>query len=132
MCTRPQLRLRLSGTASGPRARAASAQGDVRPAPGALPVPVAMPGAETAIRACNALRVHLPLLQALAANSPFWYGRDSGLASARAQVFRGFPRSEIPPAYYSYDEYAESVAEIAAAGELRDYTFLWWDIRPHP
>jgi carboxylate-amine ligase len=98
----------------------------------ALHVHVAMPDAETAIRACNALRAHLPLLQALAANSPFWYGRDSGLASARAQVFREFPRSEIPPAYSSYDEYAQCVAAIMAAGDLPDYTFLWWDIRPHP
>jgi glutamate---cysteine ligase / carboxylate-amine ligase len=98
----------------------------------ALHVHVAMPDAETAIRACNALRAHLPLLQALAANSPFWFGRDSGLASARAQVFREFPRSEIPPAYNSFDEYTECVTEIAAAGELRDYTYLWWDIRPHP
>jgi glutamate---cysteine ligase / carboxylate-amine ligase len=98
----------------------------------ALHVHVAMPDAETAIRACNALREHLPLLQALAANSPFWHGRDSGLASARAQVFRAFPRSEIPPAYASYDEYVEAVTELAAAGDLPDYTFLWWDIRPHP
>jgi carboxylate-amine ligase len=98
----------------------------------ALHVHVAMPDPETAIRACNALRVHLPLLQALSANSPFWYGRDSGLASARAQVFREFPRSEIPPAYASYDQYAECVWELTAAGELPDYTFLWWDIRPHP
>jgi carboxylate-amine ligase len=98
----------------------------------ALHVHVAMPDAETAIQACNALRVHLPLLQALAANSPFWYGRDSSLASARAQMFRAFPRSEIPPAYDSFDEYAECVTEIAAAGGFCDYTFLWWDIRPHP
>jgi carboxylate-amine ligase len=98
----------------------------------ALHVHVAMPDAETAIRAYNALRAYLPLLQALAANSPFWYGKDSGLASARAQVFREFPRSEIPPAYGSFDEYAQCATEIAAAGELRDYTFLWWDIRPHP
>jgi glutamate---cysteine ligase / carboxylate-amine ligase len=98
----------------------------------ALHVHVAMPDAETAIRACNALRMHLPLLQALAANSPFWFGRDSGLASARAQVFREFPRSEIPPAFASYDHYAESVTAVVAAGDLPDYTFLWWDIRPHP
>ncbi len=98
----------------------------------ALHVHVAMPDAETAIRACNALRVYLPLLQALAANSPFWYGRDSGLASARAHVFREFPRSEIPPAFGSFDEYAECVEAVAAAGELPDYTFLWWDVRPHP
>lgn len=98
----------------------------------ALHVHVGMPDSETAIRACNALRSHLPLLQALAANSPFWFGRDSGLASARAQLFREFPRSEIPPAYESFDHYAESVAALAAAGDLPDYTFLWWDIRPHP
>jgi glutamate---cysteine ligase / carboxylate-amine ligase len=98
----------------------------------ALHVHVGMPDAETAIRAYNALRSHLPLLQALSANSPFWHGHDSGLASARAQVFRGFPRSEIPPAFASFDEYVEVVGELTAAGELPDYTFLWWDIRPHP
>lgn len=98
----------------------------------ALHVHVAMPDADTAVRACNALRAHLPVLQALAANSPFWFGRDSGLASARAQLFREFPRSEIPPAYASYDHYAESVSALVAAGDLPDYTFLWWDIRPHP
>ncbi len=98
----------------------------------ALHVHVGMPDAETAIRAYNALRIHLPLLQALSANSPFWHGRDSGLASARAQVFRAFPRSEIPAAFSSFDEYAEVVGELTAAGELPDYTFLWWDIRPHP
>jgi carboxylate-amine ligase len=98
----------------------------------ALHVHVGMPDAETAIRACNALRAHLPLLQALAANSPFWHGRDSGLASARAQAFRAFPRSEIPPAFASFDDYAERVSALAAAGDLPDYTFLWWDIRPHP
>jgi glutamate---cysteine ligase / carboxylate-amine ligase len=98
----------------------------------ALHVHVGMPDAETAIRAYNALRTHLPLLQALSANSPFWHGRDSGLASARAQLFRAFPRSEIPPAFSSFDEYAETVGELTSAGELPDYTFLWWDVRPHP
>ena len=91
-----------------------------------------MPDAETAIRVFNGLREHLPLLQALAANSPFWHGRDSGLATARAQLFRGYPRAEIPRAFASYDDYAETVAGVVAAGDLPDYTFLWWDIRPHP
>ncbi len=81
----------------------------------ALHVHVGMPDAEAAIRAFNWLRGHLPLLQALAANSPFWYGRDSGLASARAHVFRALPRSEIPPAFASFDEFAERV-EAARGG----------------
>ena len=98
----------------------------------ALHVHVGMPDGEAAIRACNGLRSHLPLLQALAANSPFWHGRDSGLASARAQVFRAFPTSEIPAAFASFDEYAERVETLAAAGGLPDYSFLWWDVRPHP
>jgi carboxylate-amine ligase len=98
----------------------------------ALHVHVGMPDAETAIRVCNGLRDQLPLLQALAANSPFWHGRDSGLATARAQLFRGFPRSEIPRAFSSYDDYAEAVGGVVGAGDLPDYTFVWWDIRPHP
>ena len=98
----------------------------------ALHVHVGMPDAEAAIRACNGLRTHLPLLQALAANSPFWHGRDSGLASARAQVFRAFPTSEIPAVFASFDDYMEHVDKLVAAGGLPDYTFLWWDLRPHP
>jgi carboxylate-amine ligase len=98
----------------------------------ALHVHVGMPDAEGAIRAYNALREHLPLLQALAANSPFWHGRDSGLASARAQLFRGYPRAEIPRAFASYEDYVGTAEAVIAAGDLPDYTFLWWDIRPHP
>jgi carboxylate-amine ligase len=98
----------------------------------ALHIHVGMPDAATAIDVCNRLRAHLPLLQALAAHSPYWHGRDSGFASARAQLFRGFPRASIPRAFAGWDDYAETVDAWVAAGELRDYTFLWWDIRPHP
>src|SRR4051812_4957311 len=54
-------------------------------------VHVGMPDVEAAIRACNGMRKWIPLLQALAANSPFWYGHDSGLASARAVISNSFP-----------------------------------------
>jgi glutamate---cysteine ligase / carboxylate-amine ligase len=99
---------------------------------GALHVHVGMPDAETAIRACNGLREHLPVLGALAANSPFWHGRDSGLASARTPLFRAYRGAEIPRAFSSYDHYAETIAATVAAGDLPDYTFLYWDVRPHP
>jgi carboxylate-amine ligase len=98
----------------------------------ALHVHVGMPDAETAIHVYNGLREWLPLLQALAANSPFWHGVDSGLATSRAQLFRGYPRSEIPRAFASFDDFEASVASVVAAGDAPDYTFLWWDIRPHP
>jgi carboxylate-amine ligase len=98
----------------------------------ALHVHVGMPDAETAIHVYNGLREWLPLLQALAGNSPFWHGVDSGLATARAQLFRGYPRGDIPRAFASFEDFEESVAAVVAAGDAPDYTFLWWDIRPHP
>ncbi|MEA2227497.1 MAG: glutamate---cysteine ligase / carboxylate-amine ligase [Solirubrobacteraceae bacterium] len=98
----------------------------------ALHVHVGMPDAEAAIRAANGLREHLPVLGALAANSPFWHGRDSGMASARSSMFRGYRGAELPRAFASYDDYAETIAATVAAGDLPDYTFLYWDVRPHP
>jgi carboxylate-amine ligase len=93
---------------------------------------VGMPDAATAILACNGLRRHLPLLQALSANSPYWYGIDSGFDSARAEMFRAYPRSEIPRAFRGYDDYERTIEAIVAGAEIADYTFLWWDVRPHP
>ena len=98
----------------------------------ALHVHVGMPDAATAIAVYNRLRAHLPLLQALAAHSPYWHGRDAGFATARAQLFRGFPRAVIPRAFVDWDDYAAAVRTWTAAGDLPDYTYLWWDIRPHP
>lgn len=98
----------------------------------ALHVHVGMPDDAATIHVYNSLREWLPLLQALAGNSPFWHGVDSGLATARAQLFRGYPRSDIPPAFDSFAHFEETVAAVVAAGDAPDYTFLWWDIRPHP
>jgi carboxylate-amine ligase len=98
----------------------------------ALHVHVGMPDPETAIAAANRLRAHLPLLQALAASSPYWHGRDSGFATARAQLFRGYPRAVVPRAFDGWEDYVEAVERWMAAAEIEDYTFLWWDLRPHP
>jgi carboxylate-amine ligase len=98
----------------------------------AVHVHVGMPDPETAIDVANRLRAHLPLLQALAAHSPYWHGRDSGFATARAQLFRGIPRAVVPRAFAGWDDYVETVETWVAAADIADYTFLWWDLRPHP
>jgi carboxylate-amine ligase len=98
----------------------------------ALHVHIGMPDAATAIAVCNRMRAHLPLLQALAAHSPYWHGRDAGFATARAQLFRGFPRAVVPRVFHGWDDYVATVTSWVAAGDLPDYTYLWWDIRPHP
>jgi carboxylate-amine ligase len=95
-------------------------------------VHVGMPDGETAVRACNGMRAWIPLLQALGANSPFWYGRDSGLASARSVICNSFPRAGIPRAFAGYGDFTQTVEELRALGECPDYSYLWWDVRPHP
>jgi len=98
----------------------------------ALHIHVGMPDPETAIRAFNRMREHLPALQALAAHSPYWHGIDSGFETARAQMFRGYPRADIPRPFAGWDDYAETIDVMVAAAGVEDYTFFWWDMRPHP
>lgn len=99
---------------------------------GGLHIHIGMPDAETAIRAFNGLRRHLPLLQALAANSPFRHGRDTGLASAREVTIRGWPRSGVPRAMRDYSDFRAMAQLLARAADVPDYTWFWWKLRPHP
>jgi glutamate---cysteine ligase / carboxylate-amine ligase len=99
---------------------------------GGLHVHVGMPDADTAIKAFNALRRHLPLLLALGANSPFRHGRDTGLASAREVTMRGWPRSGVPRAMRDFEDFCTSSALLTQAADVPDYTWFWWKLRPHP
>ena len=95
-------------------------------------VHVAVPDERAAVRAYNGLREQLPLLLALSANSPFWQGRDSGLASARIPVFQAFPRTGTPRAFASYEAYVEAVDVLIRCDAIPEPTFLWWDVRLQP
>ena len=97
----------------------------------ALHVHVGMPDAETAIRVCNGLRTHLPLLAGLAANSPFWFGADAGMASARAALVRSYPGRGVPRAFRDFADYERSLESTLRAAGMEDRTQLWWDVRPH-
>jgi carboxylate-amine ligase len=113
--------------------RIVEALGDAAATPVAgLHVHVGMPDSETAIRAFNGLRRHLPLLQAIAANSPFRHGRDTGLASAREVTIRSWPRSGVPRAMRDFDDFATTAELLARAADVPDYTWFWWKLRPHP
>jgi carboxylate-amine ligase len=100
--------------------------------PCALHVHVGMPDPETAIAVANAMRHHLPLLAALTANSPFRDGADTGLASARAAAVRSYPRFELPRAFRDYEDFLRVADQLIAAAGVSDYTYIWWDVRPHP
>src|SRR5438067_6576130 len=97
-----------------------------------LHIHVAVDDPEKAIQIVNGLLVELPMLLALSANSPFWRGEPTGLASSRQMVFAAFPRSGPPPRFRDYADYAEVVGQLEKTGCIADYTHIWWDIRLHP
>lgn len=99
---------------------------------GGLHVHIGMPDPETAIKTFNSLRHHLPLLQALGANSPFRHGRDTQLASAREVTMRGWPRSGVPRAMRDFEDFCASSELLCRAADVEDYTWFWWKLRPHP
>jgi carboxylate-amine ligase len=93
---------------------------------------VAVDDAEKAIQVVNGLLAQIAPLLALSANSPFWRGEPTGLASSRQMVFAAFPRSGPPPRFRDYADYAEVVGQLERTGCIADYTHIWWDIRLHP
>src|SRR4051812_46946710 len=97
-----------------------------------LHVHVGLDDPDKAIHVANGMRVHVPILLALSANSPFWRGDTTGLRSTRMPIFRAFPRVGIPPYYDGWDDYERRIEFMVGAGVMEDYTWLWYDVRPHP
>jgi carboxylate-amine ligase len=97
-----------------------------------LHVHVGVDDANRAVQIASQLRNWLPELLALSSNSPFWHGRNTGLASTRSQIFDSMPHSGLPPRLESFAEFEQLVGRGVAAGFFPEYTHLWWDLRPHP
>ena len=97
-----------------------------------LHVHVGIRGADRAIAVCDRTRALLPELLAISASSPFLDGRDSGLHSARSQIFtRSFPRCGVPDAFGDFAAYASFVEFLVRTGSVDEHTQLWWSVRPH-
>ncbi len=95
-------------------------------------VHVGMADPEETVRAANGMRSYVPLLIALAANSPLWRGELTGLMSSRVPIFRAFPRVGLPPMFEGWSDFERRVETMSACGMIEDYTYLWYDVRPHP
>lgn len=98
----------------------------------ALQIHVAIRPAARAVAVYNALRSYLPELAALAANSPFHGGADTGLASVRPKLAENLPRQGIPPVIANLEFLAHELAWLHNAGGLRDFGQWWWELRLHP
>jgi carboxylate-amine ligase len=97
-----------------------------------LHVHVGMPGAEECWQCLEAILPWLPLVLALSANSPWFAGQITGMASNRAPVLAELPRAGVPPAFASYAEWESWVERLVRLDVTEDYTRIWWDVRPHP
>jgi glutamate---cysteine ligase / carboxylate-amine ligase len=97
-----------------------------------LHVHVAVNGLDRAVAVASAMRSFLPELLALSCSSPFVENVNTGLHSARTQIFtRLFPRCGVPDAFASWDEYERFVRFLWATGSITEHTQIWWSVRPH-
>lgn len=85
---------------------------------------------DTAVAVSNRVRPWLPTLIALAANSPFWGGRDTGHASWRAMAWAGWPSAGLPPHFASTAHFRRSVQTLLDSGAALDTKMVYWDLRP--
>jgi carboxylate-amine ligase len=85
---------------------------------------------EFLIDAYNVARYMMPHVLALSTSSPFWFGRLTGLKSYRSVVFRGFPRTGVPPEMESWSDFSELIDTMVSTKCIPDATKLWWDLRP--
>ncbi|HVU44549.1 MAG TPA: carboxylate-amine ligase [Terracidiphilus sp.] len=97
-----------------------------------LHVHVGIEDREAAIRIMNSMRYFLPHIMALATNSPFWLGLNTGYKGYRAKVFENFPRTGIPDAFADYSEFESYVNLLIRTNCIDNAKKIWWDIRPHP
>src|SRR2546421_2474612 len=97
-----------------------------------LHVHVGIPDRERQIHIMNASRYFLPPVLSLTTSSPFWMGHNTGLKSYRSEIFKQFPRTDIPDHFDSYPGFQRYVDLLVKTGCINDGKKIWWDSRPHP
>jgi carboxylate-amine ligase len=93
---------------------------------------VGVRSAEKSIAIANALTAYIPHFLALSASSPFWHGRDTGLASCRSKVFENLPTAGLPYRLGNWAEFELFMETLVNAQAITSIREVWWDIRPHP
>jgi len=97
-----------------------------------LHVHVAVNDPDRAVAVCNGLREWLPHLLALSCSSPFVENVNSGLHSARTEIFtKMFPRCGVPDAYAGWSDFEQYVRKLYETGSIDEHTQMWWSVRPH-
>lgn len=97
-----------------------------------LHVHVGMFDAHQAMAMNNAMLHYLPHLLALSASSPFWQGKDTGLASSRVTIFEALPTAGHPCTFQTWSDFEKFYDSMIASKSITSIKDIWWDIRPHP
>ena len=95
-------------------------------------VHVGVGSGEMAIAVVNGMKRYIPMLVALSANSPYFEGELTGLASTRTKIFEGLPNTGIPVNLRNYSEFQKFMRTLIGAGSIDSIREIWWDVRPHP
>ncbi|GGU50061.1 carboxylate-amine ligase [Lentzea flava] len=93
-------------------------------------VHIGVPDADHAIRASNHVRLWLPALLVLGANSPFFDGRDTGHASWRTAIWSRWPVCGVPPRFHGAAAYDDLVARLISAEVITDPGMVYFYVRP--
>jgi carboxylate-amine ligase len=93
---------------------------------------VGVASGEEAIAVSNSLATYIPHFLALSSSSPFWQGRDTGLASTRSKVFESLPTAGLPYLLDNWGDFQRFMRTLIGAGTISTIREVWWDIRPHP
>lgn len=96
-----------------------------------LHVHVGVDSGDKAVMICDRIMQHLPTLLALSCSSPFWEGRDTGLASHRSKIMEGLPTAGLPTLMRNWSEYSWLVNHLVDTGFINTIREIWWDVRPH-
>jgi carboxylate-amine ligase len=96
-----------------------------------LHVHVGVDDADKAVWIANQLRWEMPPILALSANSPFWNGFDTGLASGRAKIFENLPNTGMPTTFEDFEAFQRYERRMVELGSIEDRGELWFDVRPH-
>ena len=97
-----------------------------------LHVHIGVESGEKAVAIVSGLLRYIPPFIGLSANSPFWDGAETGLASTRTKIFEGMPNAGLPPRLTNYSEFQRFMRTLQRAQAIESIREVWWDIRPHP
>ena len=97
-----------------------------------LHVHVGIPDRDRQIHIMNAARYFLPHVLALSTSSPFWMAHNTGLKSYRCEIFKQFPRTDIPDHFDSYSSFERYIDLLVRTKCIDNGKKIWWDVRPHP